>query len=77
MTTLITWETGSGKKGRCDGKCHNAKGKRCHCGCGGRYHGAARDGTLAQKQSDFQETIFAELKANGCTPFGQIPLSLG
>lgn len=24
---------------RCDSRCHNAKGKRCTCICGGRYHG--------------------------------------
>ncbi len=24
---------------RCDARCHNAKGKRCTCICGGRYHG--------------------------------------
>jgi len=24
---------------RCDARCHNAKGKRCTCWCGGLYHG--------------------------------------
>lgn len=26
---------------RCDSRCHNAKGNRCECWCGGFFHGAA------------------------------------
>lgn len=29
-----------GKIRRCDRRCHNAKGVRCRCWCGGYYHGA-------------------------------------
>lgn len=25
---------------RCDGRCHNAKGTKCTCWCGGAFHGA-------------------------------------
>ena len=30
-----------GKIRRCDRRCHEAKGKRCRCWCGGAFHGAA------------------------------------
>ena len=26
---------------RCDSRCHNAKGTRCACWCGGAFHGSA------------------------------------
>jgi len=64
MTTFMTWETSSGKKGRCDAKCHNAKNPACKCACGGLMHGAARGKTEAALQ-DYQNrvaaTIFGEL----------------
>jgi hypothetical protein len=25
---------------RCDSRCHNAKGTRCRCWCGGAFHGS-------------------------------------
>ena len=28
---------------RCDSRCHNAKGSRCKCWCGGRYHGLGNE----------------------------------
>ena len=30
-----------GKVRRCDKRCHNAKGLRCRCWCGGFFHGSA------------------------------------
>jgi hypothetical protein len=30
-----------GKVRRCDKRCHNAKGPRCRCWCGGFFHGSA------------------------------------
>jgi hypothetical protein len=30
-----------GKVRRCDCRCHNAKGTRCRCWCGGMFHGSA------------------------------------
>jgi len=41
MTTYMTWETAGGKKGRCDAKCHNARGQKCRCMCRGNLHGSA------------------------------------
>lgn len=28
------------RRRRCDSRCHNSRGKKCECICGGRYHGA-------------------------------------
>jgi len=30
-----------GRVRRCDSRCHNAKGTRCACWCGGAFHGSA------------------------------------
>jgi len=30
-----------GKVRTCGGRCHNAKGTRCRCWCGGAFHGSA------------------------------------
>jgi len=61
MATLISWETSGGKKGRCDARCHNAKGPRCRCICGGRYHGAAlRPGGVEQAVRDTWEEAIQE-----------------
>lgn len=51
MTTFMTWGTSSGKKGRCDARCHNAKGKKCKCACGGLMHGAHQ----GKSEAEFQE----------------------
>ncbi|MDD5701388.1 MAG: hypothetical protein PHU23_04980 [Dehalococcoidales bacterium] len=42
MTTIMSWGNSSGTKGRCDARCHNAKGEKCKCMCGGRFHGKSR-----------------------------------
>lgn len=65
MTTLISWENSGGRKGRCDARCHNAKHPKCKCCCGGRFHGAARDGTLPQKVEEFGDQLLKELEARG------------
>jgi len=46
MTTIMSWGNSEGTRGRCDGKCHNAKGTRCTCMCGGVFHGTKRNGTF-------------------------------
>jgi hypothetical protein len=43
VTTILS--AGSDRKPlRCDARCHNAKAPECDCICGGRYHGALRNG---------------------------------
>ncbi len=40
MTTIIIRRNKSGAiTGRCDARCYNANGKKCHCVCGGVNHG--------------------------------------
>lgn len=40
MTTLISHYSGGGRcVGRCDTRCHDARGPICRCICGGRFHG--------------------------------------
>lgn len=41
MTTLVR-----AGRFRCDATCHNARGKRCACICGGRLHGKGYAGAL-------------------------------
>lgn len=37
--TLVAVYDSTGCRGRCDAKCYSAKGKVCHCICGGKNHG--------------------------------------
>ena len=39
MTTVYEVYDSDGCVGRCDAKCHEAKGPECHCICGGALHG--------------------------------------
>lgn len=57
MATLMSWHNSEGCKGRCDARCHNAKNPHCDCMCGGRYHGGARDGTLAERVDQYGEEV--------------------
>lgn len=64
MTTIMTWETSGGKKGRCDGRCHKAIHPKCACICGGRYHGSAhRPGGVEQAVKDTWEEAIQEAEA--------------
>jgi len=60
MTTLMSWGNTNGTKGRCDARCHNARGKDCRCMCAGRYHGK---GSGTQAIRDAQEGFLEELLA--------------
>ena len=39
MTTVLAVHNSEGCVGSCDARCHDAKGKSCHCICGGQNHG--------------------------------------
>lgn len=41
VTTIVTATNSNGTTGRCDAKCHDAKGVRCNCICGGVFHGVS------------------------------------
>jgi len=40
MTTVLSVYNNRGCVGRCDATCHEAKGIKCTCICGGKNHGA-------------------------------------
>jgi len=40
--TIMGFATTGGVRRRCDASCHAAKGKKCVCVCGGKYHGSAK-----------------------------------
>lgn len=52
--------TSSGSR-HCDAKCHNAEHPECNCVCGGRYHGAARNGSLETLIKERREELLKEL----------------
>jgi len=39
MATIYSLYVGDRCVGRCDARCHEAKGDRCRCICGGAFHG--------------------------------------
>ena len=43
---------------RCDGVCHQAKGAKCTCICGGRYHGASVNRSMTAERKDIEEIVF-------------------
>ena len=57
MTTLMTFQTGGGKKESCDAKCYDAKNARCVCCCGGRNHGAGFVGAFKNTVDHFEEMV--------------------
>jgi len=52
---------------RCDRRCHNARGPRCRCWCGGLFHGSAgavNRAALAQGMTEvLSQTGFKEGEA--------------
>jgi hypothetical protein len=58
---------------KCDRRCHQAKGKRCYCWCGGAFHGEAGaanrqalhdnvEGVLEQHGFETGKTAYIEQK---------------
>ena len=52
-----------GKVRRCDSRCHNAKGTRCRCWCGGTFHG--KDGAGAANREALASGITEVLDQAG------------
>ncbi|MCA9875472.1 MAG: hypothetical protein KC441_17500 [Anaerolineales bacterium] len=59
MTTLISYQSSSGEKGRCDAKCYNAKNENCTCICGGKNHGAGLDQAIENTREMVEDWIAA------------------
>lgn len=69
---------------RCDSRCHNAKGKRCGCICGGFFHGkdgagAANREALHQATDEAAEKLLEQhgIKKNKTVYIEQRELPLG
>ena len=43
---------------RCDAVCHSAKGSKCTCICGGRYHGASVNRSMTAERKDIEEIVY-------------------
>jgi hypothetical protein len=43
MTTMLTWTSSSGRRGRCDASCYDARKPHCDCICSGANHGAGHN----------------------------------
>ena len=46
-----------GRVRKCDKRCHNAKGSRCSCFCGGAFHGSAGAANRASLQEGVTELL--------------------
>ena len=57
MTTLITARKRDGTTRRCDAKCHNARGRTCHCICGGINHGISHQPALTNINLGYLENL--------------------
>ena len=54
MSTVMTSQDG---KRRCDDTCHHAKGVKCGCICGGKFHGANVVSTKETERKELEELI--------------------
>lgn len=56
MTTLILRKDKSGAvSGKCDARCYTAKGKKCHCVCGGFNHGMGLNSAIIITSTLFKD----------------------
>lgn len=63
MATVMTWGNSEGIQGRCDAKCHYARGPICHCMCIGRYHGRGLEpGGVQRVMREYGEQILEAAK---------------
>ena len=57
MTVVMEQISSDGRKRQCNSRCHSAKGPKCTCICGGKFHGSARNGTFEQKVEELRKPI--------------------
>jgi len=81
MTTIIIRKNKDGVViGRCDARCYNAKGKKCHCVCGGDNHGKGLNAAIMQtsRHSELLQDLFSddktEVKQGQFTLFEEVKL---
>jgi hypothetical protein len=61
MTTLISWASSGGARGRCDAKCYGAASApaSCDCICGGANHGAGQEAAIENTRQQAAAMIAA------------------
>lgn len=62
MTTIYAVYNSDGCLGRCDAKCHEAKGEECHCICGGVMHGVGSKIALEDRKYLTDEDILENVQ---------------
>jgi len=65
MAMVIAVYNSDGCVGRCDARCHRAKGFDCNCICGGALHGVGTDIAREDHQYISGEEIIAECRKRG------------
>lgn len=56
---LITLTSADGHQRSCNATCHNAKGMKCRCICGGLLHGASTPQALKRRIEEKQSRVIA------------------
>jgi len=74
--TLITLTTHNGTTRSCSARCHDAKGKRCNCICGGMLHGVGLESAISLME-DLDAVHIRGLFDQGRPCFHSVQLSLG
>ena len=64
MTTLISYQSSGGDRGRCDAKCYDAHEEACDCICGGRNHGAGLE-QATDNTRELAESWIQRARASG------------
>ena len=60
-TVFESWGVDGSLIGRCDAKCHDAKGDKCKCVCGGLNHGVGLINTTVNTEA-FHKLIDENIK---------------
>lgn len=63
MTTVMTAGNSEGTR-RCDATCHDAKGSKCECICGGRNHGVGFERAM-ENTVKYGKAVLEELAEGG------------
>ncbi len=76
MATVLAVHSSQGCLGRCDARCHEARGTVCRCVCGGANHGVGAEHAAANA-ARLGEEIARSHQHNAGTPAAvQLPLAL-
>lgn len=75
MTTVLEARKSDGTLiGRCDSKCHYAKGPKCNCICQGKNHGVGLEKAIENTQEIFNDLAEAHIDHTYIKPTVQLNL---